>query len=125
MFVVWDYFYLQRAIAAGFPFDMINSPFAFPRVPPKANQPLGISNAGQIKKTVVKDGDLMMNRLDAQREVFHRYAMDLFEMSKTKFSPGHPMHYRMQHIDALRDENEKLRQENSMLKSAKSKEKKN
>src|SRR5574337_532033 len=108
----------------GHPFDMINSPFAFPRLPPRANPPLGISNTGKIKETVVHDKDLMMNRLNNHHEMFQHYAMNLFNLSPNQFMPGHPMHKKMHTIDGLKEENEKLRQENSLLKTNKNKEKK-
>jgi len=100
------------------------SPFSFPRLPPKANPPLGISRAGKIKDTIVNDKDLMMNRLNNHHDMFQHYAMGLFDLTNNRFVPGHPMHNRMYAMDVLQDENEKLRQENSLLKNSKNKEKK-
>lgn len=108
----------------GQPFDMINSPFAFPRLPPRANPPLGIANAGRIKDKIVHDSDMMMSKLSAHHTMFQRYAASLFNMTPNAYMPGHPMHTKMQSIDSLREENEKLRQENLSLKSGIDKEKK-
>ena len=108
----------------GQPFDMINSPFAFPRLPPHANPPMGISNTGRIKDQIVRDSDMMMGRLTGYHTMFQRYAAGLFNMTPNAFIPGHPMHARMQSVDTLREENEKLRQENLSLKSGLDKEKK-
>ena len=108
----------------GQPFDMVNSPFAFPRLPPRANPPLGIANAGRIKDKIVHDSDMMMGKLTAHHTMFQRYAASLFNMTPNAFMPGHPMHAKMQSIDSLREENEKLRQENLSLKSGLDKEKK-
>ncbi|MGI0047835.1 MAG: hypothetical protein ACREBB_11720 [Nitrosotalea sp.] len=121
---MWEYFHAARTLGFDQPFDMINSPFAFPRLPPRVNPPLGISNTGKIKDTIVRDKDLMMNRLNKHHEMFQCYATGLFNLSPNQFMPGHPMHARMQTIDMLQEENEKLRQENSTLKTDKSKEKK-
>lgn len=100
------------------------SPFAFPRLPPRATPPLGISNVGKIKDVIVHDKDLMMNRLNSHHEMFQRYATGLFNLTPSQFMPGHPVHGKIQQIDTLLEENEKLRQENTLLKSSKNKEKK-
>ncbi len=122
---MWDYFHAKKLLDFIQPFDMATSPFAFPRLPPKANPPLGISNAGRIKDSIVQDKDLMMNRLNNHHEMFQRYALGLFNLTPNQFTPGHPMHNRMHVTEELKEENEKLRQENSLLKSNKNKEKKN
>lgn len=122
---MWDYFYARRALEFGQSLDMTNSPFAFPRLPPRANSPFGIASTGKIKDNIVKDKDLMMNRLDSHHEMFQRYAAGLFNLTPGHLMPGHPVHTMKQTIEGLRDENEKLRQENSALKNAKGKEKKN
>jgi hypothetical protein len=108
----------------GQPLDMINSPFAFPRLPPRANPPAGIANAGRIKDQIVHDSDMMMSRLSGYHTMFQRYASGLFNLTPNGFMPGHPMHSKMQSVDMLREENEKLRQENISLKSDLGKEKK-
>ncbi|MDE1726817.1 MAG: hypothetical protein KGH89_06080 [Thaumarchaeota archaeon] len=104
---------------------MLSSPFAFPRLPPRVNPPLGISNAGKIKDTIVRDKDAMMGRLDGYHATFQRYASGLFNMAPNQFAPGHPIHSKTQAVDMLQEENERLRQENVALKTAKNKEKKN
>ncbi len=122
---MWDHFYTRRALEFGHAIDVVNSPFAFPRLPPRANPPLGISNAGKIKDMIVQDKDLMMNRLDNHYEVFQRYAKNLFDLSPNQLLPNHPMHKIMHTIDGLQEENSRLRQENSLLKANKKGEKKN
>ncbi|MDE1765425.1 MAG: hypothetical protein KGI27_04010 [Thaumarchaeota archaeon] len=122
---MWDYFHAKKALELGHPFDMVHSPFAFPLLPPRANPPLGISNTGKIKDTIVHDRDLMMNKLYNHHEMFQHHASGLFNMAPNQFAPGHPLYKKMRTLDALREENEKLRQENSLLKTGKNKEKKN
>ena len=122
---MWDHLYARRALGLDLPFDMLNSPFAFPRIPPRANPPLGISNAGKIKDAIIRDKDLSMNQLDHHQAVFQRYAVGLFNLSPNQFSPGHPMAGRVNAVEELREENEKLRRENSLLKTGKKGEKKN
>jgi hypothetical protein len=56
--------------------------------------------------------------------MFQRYAAGLFNMAPIGFMPGHPLHAKMQPVDTLREENERLRQENLTLKSDIGKEKK-
>lgn len=116
---MWEYYYTRNALGFGRDFDMVNSPFAFPRLPPRANPPLGISSSARIKDNIIRDKDLMMNKLYKHHEVFQHYASGLFKMSVNQFVPGHPMHARMQMMDALQEENERLRQENSVLKTHK------
>ena len=122
---MWDHFYAKRALDLGHTLDMLSSPFAFPRLPPRATPPLGISNTGKIKDAIVHDKDLMMNRLSDHYEMFQRYATGLFNLSANQYVPNHPMHNIMHTIDGLKEENAKLRQENSLLKTNKNKEKKN
>lgn len=120
-----DYLYIKRMLDLyGQPLDMINSPFAFPRLPRTANPQLGISNAGRIKDTIVSDKNALMGRLFDYHEMFQRYAVGLFNLSPGRFAPGHPMHMKVQSVDALREENDRLRQENSMFKTNQTKEKK-
>jgi hypothetical protein len=108
----------------GQPFDMMNSPFAFPRLPPRANIPSGLSSAGNVKNHIVKDAAVMMQRLSSHHVMFQRYATGLFNMTPNVFMPGHPMFSKMQTIDMLSEENEKLKRENLALKSDLGKEKK-
>lgn len=122
---MWDFFYARRALELGHSIDMINSPFAFPRLPPRANSPLGISNAGRIKDTIVQDKDSMMNRLSSHQAMFQRYATGLFNLSPGPLQPTHPLQKMMNELDGLKEENTKLRNENSALKTGKTKEKKN
>ncbi len=122
---MWDYFNTRKFLDFIQPFDVSSSPFAFPRLPPKANPPLGIANAGKIKDSIVQDKDLMMNRLNSHHRMFQHYAAGLFNLTPNQFVPGHPMHTRMHVVDTLKEENEKLLQENSILKNSKNREKKN
>ena len=96
--------------------DMINSPFAFPRLPPRANPPLGISGAGRIKDDIVNDTNTMMERLYANHIMFQKYATGLFNLTPDRFMPGHPMHMNTQTSEVIQ-ENEKLAKENSTMKS--------
>jgi len=103
---------------------MINSPFAFPRLPPRTNAPLGISNAGRIKEEIINDKDVMIARLFDYNEMFQRYAAGLFNLSSGRFNLGHPLHRRVQSVDTLQEENDMLRKENSALRTEHNKEKK-
>ncbi len=105
------------------PWDMINSPFAFPKLPPHITPPMGISNAGKIKDQMVNDSESMMSRLSAHHVMFQRYASSLFNMTQNRFVPGHPLQSRISTVDLLQ-ENEKLKRENISLKADISKEKK-
>jgi hypothetical protein len=120
------WYYDPRRIMETFgqPIDMINSPFAFPRLPPRVNPPLGLASAGKIKDQIVQDSDMMMGRLSSHHTMFQRYAAGLFNLTPNGFMPGHPMHAKMQAVDTLNEENERLRKENLALKSDLGKEKK-
>ena len=121
---MWHYDARKLMETLGQPMDMINSPFAFPRLPPRANLPLGLSSAGKIKDQIVQDTDFMMSRLSGYHTMFQRYASGLFNFTPNGFMPGHPMHPNMESVDKLKEENESLRKENLTLKSDLGKEKK-
>jgi hypothetical protein len=114
---MWYYDTRRIMETFGQPFDMINSPFAFPRLPPRVNPPMGIASTGKIKDQIVRDSDMMMGRLSSYQTMFQRYASGLFNMTPYGFMPGHPMHAKMQTVDTLREEVENLRKENLTLKS--------
>ena len=122
---MWDYLHTKRMLDMySQSLDMINSPFAFPRLPPMANSPLGISDAGRIKDSVVNDKNAMMGKLFGYHEMFQRYASGLFNLSHTRYIPGHPLNMKVQTLDNLQEENDRLRKENSVFKTEQSKEKK-
>ena len=102
--------------------DMINSSFAFPRLPPRANPPLGISSAGKIKDGIVNDANTMMERLSAHHRMFQRYAVGLFNLTPDRFVPGHPMHLKMQSYDTPQENDEQHAKEKAIRKSKQSKE---
>src|SRR5438445_11148118 len=104
--------------------DMINSPFAFPRLPPRASPPRGISNVSRIKYDIVNDGNTLMARLSDHHSAFQQYAGDLFNLTPDRFMPGHPMHMNTQTSEIIQQENEKLAKENGTMKSRLDKEKK-
>lgn len=121
---MWPYDVRKVMESFGHPIDMLNSPFAFPRLPPRANPPQGIASAAMVKDSIVQDTDMMMNRLSGHHTMFQRYAAGLFNMAPHRFMPGHPMHVATHTVDTLHEENERLRKENLALKSDLGKEKK-
>ena len=109
---MWDYLHAKRMFDMfNQPIDLINSPFAFPRLPPRANPPLGISNTGRIKDSIVNDKNSMMSRLFGYHQMFQLYASGLFNLSPSRFVPGHPMNMKAQEVDSVLEENERLRKE--------------
>jgi hypothetical protein len=56
--------------------------------------------------------------------MFQRYAAGLFDLSPDRFAPGHPMRIKAHSMDALQEENDKLRKENASFKTKQNKEKK-
>ena len=114
---MWYYDSKKMNESFGYPFEMLTSPFAFPRLPPRVNPPTGIVRAGKIKDEIVHDSDMMLGRLSGYRTMFQRYASGLFNMTPNAFMPGHPMYTKMHMVNTLREENERLRQENLNLKS--------
>ncbi len=121
---MWPYDVRKMMETFGHPMDMMNSPFAFPRLPPRANPPQGIASAGMVKDRIVKDADMLTSKISAHHTMFQRYAAGLFNMTPNGFMPGHPMHATMQAVDTLAEENERLKKENLTLKSGLDKEKK-
>ncbi len=96
--------------------NMINSPFAFPRLPPIANHPRGISMTGKLKDNIVRDNSLMMERLSDFYTMFQQYAAGLFDLAPNQFGPSHPMHKGVNSVNSLQVENEQLKKENAVLK---------
>ena len=122
---MWDYLHSKRMLDMyNQSLDMINSPFAFPRLPPRANPPLGLSNTGKIKDTIVNDKNAMMGKLFDYHEMFQLYASGLFNLSNNRYIPGHPLNTKVQTVDSLQEENDRLRKENAAFKNEKTKEKK-
>lgn len=122
---VWDYLQAKRIIDMyGPPFDMINSPFAFPRLPPRANSPLGIAGTGKIKEAIIHDNDAMMDKLSRHASMLQSHASGLFNMAPNQLTPGHPLYRRMHAFDMLEAENQRLLKENAVLKNDKVKDKK-
>ena len=95
--------------------DMANSPFALPRLPPRANHPLGISMTGKIKDNIIRDNSLMLGRLSDFYTMFQQYASGLFDMVPNQFGPDHPMHKGISSVN-LQVENDQLKKENTVLK---------
>lgn len=121
---MWPYDVRRMMETFGQPMGMMNSPFAFPRLPPRANPPAGLSSAGKVKDQVIQDADMMMRKLSGHHMMFQRYATGLFNMTPNLFMPGHPMYPNMQTIDMLSEENARLKRENLALKTDLGKEKK-
>ncbi len=121
---MWPYDVRKMMETFGHPLDMMNSPFAFPRLPPRANPPQGIASAGMVKDSIVKDANMITSKLSGHHTMFQRYAAGLFNMTPNAFTPGHPMHSAMHTVDTLTEENERLKKENLALKSGLDKEKK-
>lgn len=121
---MWDYFYARRIYDLyNQPLDMINSPFAFPRIPSNANPPLGISNIGKVKDSIIDDKNAIMGKLFEHHEMFQRQASGLFNFSSNRFTPGHPMN-KVQKLETPKDEKETMRKENPLFKNPQLKEKK-
>jgi hypothetical protein len=96
--------------------DMVNSPFAFPRLPPMAKHPRGISMTGKLKDSIVRDNSVMMERLSDFYTMFQQYAAGLFDLAPNQFGPSHPMYKGTNSLNALQVENEQLKKENIVLK---------
>ena len=99
----------------GQPYDMMTSPFAFPRLPTRLTPPMGISKVSKIKDNIIQDSDLMIGRLSEYHRMFQNYAAGLFNLSPNGFMPGHPIRMRMQTMETLQEENERLRTERKKL----------
>lgn len=98
--------------------DMLNSPFAFPRLPPgKPRQSLGVSKTGMLKESIIRDNAQMLARLSGFNSVFRQHAASLFDLvPANQFDPTHPLHFRMNPMESLQSENEQLKKENAVLK---------
>jgi len=96
--------------------DMVNNPFASPRLPPRANHPLGISMTGKLKDNIIRDNSLMLGRLSDFYTMFQQYASGLFDLAPNQFGPDHPMRGGINSTNSLQSENEQLKKENMVLK---------
>lgn len=93
---------------------MLNSTFAFPRLPPSINHPLGLSKTSKLKDDVIKDNASMINQLNDFNSKHRQHVARLFDLSPG-FSPGHPLHF-ISTNDTIQLENEQLKKENIALK---------
>src|SRR5438876_10199443 len=94
--------------------DMINSPFAFPRLPPRASPPLGISNVNRIKDDIVNDANKLITRLSDHHSAFQHYADGLYNLTPVRFMLGHLMHMNTLTSEVIQ-EIEKIAKENSKI----------
>jgi len=108
----------KRMIEFGFDMSMINSPFAFPRLPPSVtNHNIGISKTSKLKDDIIHDNTSMLSRLFDFHTMFQQYASGLFDLvPSNQFGSGHPLHSKTNVIDSLQSENEQLKKENAGLK---------
>ena len=108
----------KRMFEFGFDMSMINSPFAFPRLPPSlTNHNIGISKTSKLKEDIIHDNTSMLSRLFDFHTMFQQYASGLFDLAPSnQFGPGHPLHSKTNVIGSLQSENEQLKKENVTLK---------
>jgi hypothetical protein len=110
----------------GFDIFMMNSPLAFPRLPPGVANNMGISKAGSLKDDIINDNTSMLSRLFDFHTMFQQHASRLFDMAPiNQFGPGHPLHSKTDVVNSLQSENEQLKKENAALKRDMNKRKKN
>ncbi|MGI0082174.1 MAG: hypothetical protein ACREAG_02555 [Nitrosopumilaceae archaeon] len=97
--------------------DMMNSPHAFPRLPPsRPNQNFGLSRASKLKENIIRDNASMLAKLYDFHTAFQHHAAGLFDLAPSQFGPGHPLHSKIGSINLLQAENEQLKNENAVLK---------
>ena len=107
----------KRMFEFGFDMNMINSPLAFPRLPPGVTNNIGISKASKLKDDIIHDNTSMFSRLFDFHTMFQQYASGLFDLAPlNQFGPSHPLHSKTNVIDSLQSENEQLKKENAALK---------
>ncbi len=113
---MWDIATRRIAEYYGLGMDRINNPFEFPRLPPRAIHPLGMSKIGHIKDNIIQDNAHLLARLSDFHTFFQKQSAGLFDLAPIQYGPDHPLNPRISQVDALGTENELLKKENLTLK---------
>ena len=68
-----------------------------------------------MKTKFIENGASMLPKLQNFNHMYQNYASGLIQTSTKLFPPGHPLYTKQESLTTLKNENDKLRQENLEL----------
>jgi len=87
----------------------------FIRYPPRSKPPQTFDYVHKMKTKFVENGASMLPKLQNFNHMYQNYANGLLQSSTKLFPPGHPLYTKQESLTTLKEENEKLKQENLEL----------
>ena len=87
----------------------------FIRYPPTSKPPNGFDYAHKMKTKFVESGASMLPKLQNFNHMYQNHAAGLLQSSTKLFPPGHPLYTKQESLITLREEIQKLKQENLEL----------
>jgi len=87
----------------------------FIRYPPTSKPPQGFDYIHKMKTKFIENGASMLPKLQNFNHMYQNYASGLIQTSTKLFPPGHPLYTKQESLTTLKNENDKLRQENLEL----------
>ena len=89
----------------------------FIRYPPTSKPPQSFDYIHKMKTKFVENGASMLPKLQNFNHMYQNYASGLIKSSTKLFPPGHPLYTKQESLITLKEENEKLKQENLDLQN--------
>jgi len=91
--------------------------FQFPKIPPGTLSPMFNSSTNIPKKKFSQKNEAINLKLDDYQQLFQKYASGLFDMTFPGIiSPTHPLFSRQASVGVIKQERDRLLQENLELK---------
>ena len=87
----------------------------FIRYPPTSKPPQNFDYVHKMKTKFVENSASMLPKLQNFNHMYRNYASGLMQSSMKLFPPGHPLYTKQESLITLKEENDKLKQENLEL----------
>jgi len=110
-----NYNYNENLDGVNFVTGTLNIIPDFIRYPPRSKPPATFDYVHKMKTKFVENSASMLPKLQNFNHMYQNYANGLLQSSTKLFPPGHPLYTKQESLTTLKEENDKLRQENFEL----------